>query len=125
MSDHVQDITSKEQLDLAMTGSHPVVIDFWADWCGPCKLMAPHFEAVADAFADQDVRFYKLDTQHQPQLAAIFNVRSIPTVIFAHEGKVLDHSIGALDAHKLTKRVERLLARARGEKVGIFEKLFG
>lgn len=87
--------------------------------------MAPHFEAVAESYAEQDVDFYKLNTEHLPELARFFNVRSIPTIIFAHQGKVLDHSIGALDANKLSKRVDKLLARARGEKVGFFEKLFG
>jgi thioredoxin 1 len=110
-------------LDDIMERGTPTVIDFWADWCGPCKAMAPHFEATAEHYADEPVEFFKLNTQHHPELARIFNVRSIPTVVFLLDGEVVDHSIGALDAQKLSKKVERLLSRARGES--FLDRLLG
>lgn len=117
------DITSRQMLDDIMDSGAPAVIDFWADWCGPCKAMAPHYEATAEQYGDEPVEFYKLNTQHHPDLAGMFNVRSIPTVIFLLDGQVVDHSIGALDAGKLSKKVDRLLSKARGET--FFDRLLG
>lgn len=116
-------INSKEQLDAVMTSTTPAVIDFWASWCAPCRAMEPHFEAISQSYPEDTVKFYKLSTEEHPELARIFNVRSIPTTIFVLNGTVVDHAIGAMDANKLGKRVELLLSKARGES--FFDRLLG
>jgi thioredoxin len=93
----------------------PAVIDFWAPWCAPCRAMAPHFAAIAEAHADQPVRFYKIDTEANPELAAPFHVRSLPTTAFVLDGQILDVAVGALDARRLEKKVDWLLSKARGD----------
>ena len=124
MSEHVIHITKRTQLaELMRPGGPTGIIDFWAGWCGPCKMMGPHFDAVADEYADEPVVFYKLNTEEHPQLAASFNVRSLPTVLIVHDGQVLDVMIGAKDSRALAKKADWALSKARGE--GFFDRLFG
>lgn len=73
----------------------PVVVDFWAPWCGPCKGFAPTFSAVAAEMATQ-MSFVKLDTEENPQTSAQFQIRSIPTLMIFHKGKEVARLSGAL-----------------------------
>ncbi|MGC8522303.1 MAG: thioredoxin TrxC [Steroidobacteraceae bacterium] len=86
----------------------PALVDFWAPWCGPCRMMAPVLERVAAQRATE-LRVAKVNTDEQPQLAGRFGIRSIPTLILFREGRELARQSGAVDAGTLGRWLERAL----------------
>lgn len=90
----------------------PVLIDLWADWCGPCKIMAPHFAEVAKH--NPQVVFAKIDTEANPRLSAAFNVRSIPTLVLMNKTTELARISGALRTPELQQWLNQQLQHHQG-----------
>jgi len=90
----------------------PLLIDFWAPWCGPCRMMAPEFERAA-LLLEPSVRLVKVDVDEEPELAARFRVQSIPTLALAFEGRELARAAGVRSAPQLVEWTRAALAQAR------------
>lgn len=83
----------------------PVLVDFWASWCGPCKMMGPVVEQIAEDMGDS-ARVCKINIDEQPELASQYNVMSIPTFILFKEGKEVNRTVGAMPKEELSRLFE-------------------
>ncbi|MGB4204231.1 MAG: thioredoxin [Bacteroidales bacterium] len=94
--------------ELVLKSDKPVVIDLWAVWCGPCRLIAPHIEEMSKEY-DGRALIGKLDVDNNPKTTARFGVRNIPTVLFLKNGEIVDKQVGAVPKSALVAKLEKLL----------------
>ncbi len=119
----IEDLKTEGELEQLMSeDGGAAIIDFWSPTCGPCQLMAPHFDAVASELAEEPIRFIKINTAAQAALARPFNIHSVPTLLFVNNGEILDVRVGALSGPALMKKARWLLRKASGE--GFLSGLF-
>jgi len=108
---NVQHITQGEFADEVTRATGPVVVDFYATWCGPCRELAPLLDAAAGSFSDK-IKFFKVNVDESPGLAQNFQIEAIPTVLFFKDGKLADRMTGLTTEADLKLKLD-LLAGAK------------
>lgn len=103
---NVKEISDAEFEKKVLESKDPVLVDFWATWCGPCRMMAPVLDQMAEKFSGK-MEVLKLNVDDNPKFSSKFNIRSIPTMILFKEGKPVSQHIGFIPAEALSKELEK------------------
>ena len=101
-------VTDSNFEELVLKSDKPVLLDFWAEWCGPCRMIAPLVEQIADEYGARAL-VGKVDVDSNPEVASRFGIRNIPTILFFKNGEVVDKQVGAVPKSALVAKLESLL----------------
>jgi thioredoxin 1 len=110
MAGAITEVTDSNFQAEVIESTEPVLVDFWAPWCGPCRVIAPALEEITEE--RDDLRIVKLNVDDNQQTAARYNVLSIPTLILFRNGEVAHQIIGAMPKKRLVQEIEPVLATA-------------
>jgi len=102
------EITDKNFEELVIKADKPVILDFWAEWCGPCRIIGPIINEIAEDYKEKAI-VGKVDVDNNPNIAARFGIRNIPTVLFFKDGVVADKQVGAVPKSSFINKLEKLL----------------
>lgn len=102
------EITDANYEELVGKADKPVVLDFWAAWCGPCRMVGPLIEEMHTEYAGKAI-IGKVDVDNNPGIAGKFGIRNIPTIAFIKNGQVVDKSVGAVPKAQLTSKLDAIL----------------
>ncbi len=102
------ELTDANFEEIVLKSDKPVMIDFWAEWCGPCRMVAPIVEEMSGEYGDKAV-IGKVNVDENPNISMKFGIRNIPTIIFLKNGELVDKSVGAVPKNVLTEKIDNLL----------------
>ncbi len=102
------ELTDKNFEEKVLKSDKPVLVDFWAEWCGPCRTVAPIVSELADDYEGKAV-VGKIDVDSNPKIATDYGIRNIPTILFFKDGEVVDKQVGAVPKSVLASKIENLL----------------
>ena len=107
MSENALEFTSDNFNSKVLQSDKPVLVDFWAEWCGPCKMLSPTIDALASEFSDK-YAIGKLNVDDNTEIASQYGIRSIPCLLFFKDGKVEKQVVGAIDKNEIANILESL-----------------
>jgi thioredoxin 1 len=111
MSEKVRAVSDNSFEKEVLQSERPVLVDFWAEWCGPCRMLAPTVEAVAEQYAESaDV--VKLNVDENPSTAGTYGIKGIPTLILFREGKEVERVVGAISKESISRIIEKYISLA-------------
>jgi thioredoxin len=114
MSEFVKEVSDSSFEKDVLGSSKPVLVDFWAQWCTPCRMLAPTVEAVAQQFSDT-ANVVKLNVDDNPSTAQRYGIKGIPTLILFREGKEVERVVGATSKESITRMIDKYVSvRAAG-----------
>jgi thioredoxin 1 len=102
------DVTDATFEEVVLKSDKPVIVDFWAEWCGPCRMVGPLVKEIGTDFEGRAV-ITKLDVDNNPEVSAKFGIRNIPTILFFKNGEIVDKQVGAVPKNVLVTKLEALL----------------
>lgn len=102
------ELTDANFEDMVLKSDKPVMIDFWAEWCGPCRMVGPIVEEMHGEYADKAI-IGKVNVDENPNISMKFGIRNIPTILFLKNGELVDKSVGAVPKNVLTEKMDNLL----------------
>lgn len=102
------ELTDANFEEIVLKSDKPVLVDFWAEWCGPCRIIAPFVKEVSEEFADKAV-VGKVDVDSNPGISAKFGIRNIPTLLFFKDGQVVDKQVGAVQKSVIANKLTSLI----------------
>lgn len=109
MAGNVGDVSDSNFDELVKKSDTPVLVDFWAPWCGPCKSIAPVLEELSTEYSGK-IKIFKLNVDENPRTPSEFKVRGIPYLVFFKGGQMVDSKVGAVPKEQITEVIDKLIA---------------
>jgi thioredoxin 1 len=111
MSEYVREVKEHDFDQVVLKSKAPVLVDFWAEWCGPCRTIAPTVEAIAEQYGDA-TRVFKLNVDDSPAIAQRYGIKGIPTLIIFQDGAEKERIVGVASQEKISRTIDRYIRAA-------------
>ena len=108
MSEFTIDVNEDNFDTIVINSDKPVLVDFWAEWCGPCKMLTPTIEAIAEEYNDKS-SIVKINVDDAPAIATRYGIRSIPSILLFSKGEVVEQRVGAVSKEELTSLLDKTI----------------
>jgi len=108
MSEFTIDVNEENFDSVVMKSDKPVLVDFWAEWCGPCKMLTPTIEALAEEYKDTS-SIVKINVDDSPAIATKYGIRSIPSILLFNNGDVVEQRVGAVSKDELAGMLDKII----------------
>ena len=108
MSEFTIDVNEENFDSIVINSDKPVLVDFWAEWCGPCKMLTPTIEAIAEEYNDKS-SIVKINVDDAPAIATKYGIRSIPSILLFSKGEVVEQRVGAVSKEELTSLLDKTI----------------